>query len=350
MRGTHRIIVQNRRIRYDFEIKRNITVIRGDSATGKTALVDMVREYYENGAGSAIELTCDKQCTVLEGRTWAGQLSMMQDSIVFIDEGNDFVTSDEFAAAIQKTDNYYVLVTREAIPSLPYSVEEIYGIRDSGKYGTLKKTYNEFYHLYQMTDFHQTVNPQKLITEDSNAGFEFFRESAPAMDCDGGMIQTHKYFPLYIKLEGEKIVVFGAGEIAARRAAALARTACELTVIAPECGEEMQRLLDEWRERITYIKDVYRSGSLMEEDMAFVFAATDDAAVNEAIYRECRHRDIHVNVASDHRLCSFYFPATVEDEESGLLIAVASTDASKQTHRQVKELRQKIEDRLVHCE
>ena len=133
MRGTHRISLQNKRIRYDFEIKRNITVIRGDSATGKTALVDMIREHYENGTASAVELTCDKECTVLEGRTWTGQLSMMKDSIVFIDEGNEFVLSDDFASAIRNTDNYYVIVTREGIPSLPYSVEEIYGIRDSGK-------------------------------------------------------------------------------------------------------------------------------------------------------------------------------------------------------------------------
>lgn len=152
MYGTHRIIVQNKRIRYDFEIKRNITIIKGDSATGKTTLVDMIREYFENGAASAVELSCDKECTVLEGRTWSGQLSLMKDSIVFIDEGNDFVMSNEFAAAIQDTDNYYVIVTREGIPSLPYSVDEIYGIRNSGKYGNLKHTYNEFYHLYQETD------------------------------------------------------------------------------------------------------------------------------------------------------------------------------------------------------
>ncbi len=152
MKGTHRIIVQNKRIRYDFLIKRNITVIRGNSATGKTALVDMIREHFENGAASGIELSCDKECTVLDGRTWAGQLSMMKDCIIFIDEGNDFVMSTDFALAIQNTDNYYVIVTRESIPSLPYSVDEIYGIRDSGKYGTLKRTYNEFYHLYQTTD------------------------------------------------------------------------------------------------------------------------------------------------------------------------------------------------------
>lgn len=164
MRGTHRVIVQNKRIRYDFEIKRNITLIRGDSATGKTALVDMIREHYENGSASAVELVCDKECAVLEGRTWFGQLSMMKDSIVFIDEGNDFVMNNDFAAAIQNTDNYYVIVSREGIPSLPYSVDEIYGIRDSGKYGTLKRTYNEFYHLYQKADYHQDVKPEKVIT------------------------------------------------------------------------------------------------------------------------------------------------------------------------------------------
>lgn len=54
--------------------------------------------------------------------------------IIFIDEGNDFVMGNDFASAIQDTDNYYVIVTREGIPSLPYSVDEIYGIRDSGKY------------------------------------------------------------------------------------------------------------------------------------------------------------------------------------------------------------------------
>lgn len=41
-----------------------------------------------------------------------------------------------------------LLVAREGLATLPYSVEEIYGIRDSGKYGSLKRTYNELYHLY----------------------------------------------------------------------------------------------------------------------------------------------------------------------------------------------------------
>lgn len=157
--------------------------------------------------------------------------------------------------------------------------------------------------------------------------------------------QSYQYFPLYVKMDGTYIVIFGAGEIAARRAAVLAKTTCRLTVIAPECGEEMRKLLDAYGERMTYVKDVYRSGCLMDEDMNAVIAATDDPKVNEAIYRECRHRDIYVNVASDHTLCSFYFPATVETED-GLLIAIASGHATEDTHRKVKELREKIESDL----
>ena len=162
MKGKHRIIVQNKRLRYDFEIQRNLTIIRGDSATGKTTLVEMVREYTDNGDESSIELISDKKCYVLQGATWKGQLTDIQDSIVFIDEGNSFVFSDEFSDTIQKTDNYYVIVTREGLPNLPYSAEEIYGIRLSGRYGGLKQQYNEFYHIY---DVRNTLDDDKFLED-----------------------------------------------------------------------------------------------------------------------------------------------------------------------------------------
>ena len=43
MRGKHRVIVSTKRLKYDFELRRNLTIIRGDSATGKTILVDMIQ-------------------------------------------------------------------------------------------------------------------------------------------------------------------------------------------------------------------------------------------------------------------------------------------------------------------
>lgn len=175
MKGSYRIIVQNKRIRYDFEIRRNITIIKGDSATGKTTLIDMIGEYDENGPDSGIDLQADKECVLLEGKRWKSDLADIKDSIVFIDEGNEFVFTDEFAAAVQDTDNYYVIATREGIPSLPYSIEEIYGIRNSGKYGTLKRTYNEFFHLYPADTYKEKLKPDVILTEDSNSGNQFFK-------------------------------------------------------------------------------------------------------------------------------------------------------------------------------
>lgn len=167
MKGRHKVIVATKRLRYEFEVKRNLTVIRGDSATGKTTLVDMIQEHVNNPAGSSVELHCDKACQVLSGILWKEQLSGIRDSIVFIDEGNEFVKSDDFAREIRLTDNYYVIVSRESLSALPYSVEEIYGIRTSGKYGALKQCYHEFYRIYRMEGLGAEVRPEIVVTEDS---------------------------------------------------------------------------------------------------------------------------------------------------------------------------------------
>ena len=84
MTGTHKITIQNKRVHYQFEVHRNITIIKGDSATGKTTLVEMIEEYMNEGANSRITLSCDKKCNVIAGNTWQGQLSEITDSIVFV--------------------------------------------------------------------------------------------------------------------------------------------------------------------------------------------------------------------------------------------------------------------------
>ena len=212
MRGKHRIIVSTKRLNYDFELRRNLTIIRGDSATGKTMLVDMIREFVNNPSGTPVDLVCDKACYVLEGAMWKEQLSGMSDSIVFIDEGNEFIKTVEFAQKIQKTDNYYVIVTREALPSLPYSVEEIYGIRTSGKYGTLKQSYHELYQMYGVDSYEKQVNPDIVITEDSNSGYQFFRQVCEENDLDCESVNGKSNVFHYLNIHrDQKILVIADG-------------------------------------------------------------------------------------------------------------------------------------------
>lgn len=184
MKGIHHIIVQNGNLKYEFDLKRNITILKGNSATGKTTLVEMIQEYLVNGADSGVNLSCDVQCRVLTGNLWKEQLKDVNNSIVFIDEGNRFVKTEEFAEAIRGSSNYYVIVTRENLEMLPISVDEIYGIRSSGKYGGLVPVYHEFYRIY---DFGKKesypIHPEMLLIEDSNSGYEFFSSIAE----DGGI-------------------------------------------------------------------------------------------------------------------------------------------------------------------
>ena len=208
MKGKYRVVVSTKRLKYDFELHRNLTIIQGDSATGKTTMIDMIREFVNNPSGTPVELVCDKKCFVLEGALWKEQLSGISDSIVFIDEGNEFIKTTEFADEIQKTDNYYVIVTRESLPSLPYSVEEIYGIKTSGKYGTLKQSYHEFYQLYGANTYERNINPEIVITEDSNSGYQFFdnvcRENKLGCESMNGKSNVFHYLN---KHKDEKILV-----------------------------------------------------------------------------------------------------------------------------------------------
>ena len=175
MKGMHHIVIQNKRIRFAFSIKRNITIIRGDSATGKTTLFSMIEEYGNLGKDSGVQIQCDKACVAISGKYWQETLENIHDSIVFVDEDSRFLKTKDFAKRIRNSNNYYVLITRENLPALPYSVEEIYGIHCSGRYMNTRQIYNLFYKIYSET------NPGKiliksLITEDSQAGFTFFSQ------------------------------------------------------------------------------------------------------------------------------------------------------------------------------
>ena len=175
MKGSYQIIVQNSLVQFKLHIERNITIIRGDSATGKSTLVEMIRQYGLYGDGSGITLSCKKNCTVLSGLRWKDEIAGIKDSIIFIDEGFNFVSSKEFADVISQTDNYYVIATRETLFCLPYSIKAIYGLKNvtrRSKYQEYDRIYSEFFPLYNDKIIYQ--KPGTIIVEDSNAGYEFF--------------------------------------------------------------------------------------------------------------------------------------------------------------------------------
>ena len=174
MKGKYKVIVRNNKLHYEFEIKRNITIIQGDSATGKTTLINMLRQAENLGESSGVDVLSNVPCRILEGVSWKLILQNTAGTIFFIDEENAFINTEEFASEVRGSDNYFVLITRENLYNLPYSVEEIYGLYASGRYQNTKKIYQQMYRIY--SDIQELpIKPELFIVEDSNSGYEFFK-------------------------------------------------------------------------------------------------------------------------------------------------------------------------------
>lgn len=211
MKGKYHIIVQNSRVKFEFDIKRNITIVRGDSATGKTTLISLIDTYDRLGADSGIELSCARRCLTVNNSNWESILNSVSECIVFIDEENTIIKSDDFARKIKDTNNYYVIITRENLPNLPYSVEEIYGIHTSGKYADMRRTYNSFYQLYNVNEVSDAEKVATVIVEDFNSGYGFFKAVvAESIDCisSGGKTKIKR---TVMDNEGKHLLVIADG-------------------------------------------------------------------------------------------------------------------------------------------
>ena len=74
MKGSHRIIVESRKVKYDFTIKRNITILTGDSGSGKTVLIELIRDYRRYGSDSGVFVSCDRDCRTIDNEDWERQI------------------------------------------------------------------------------------------------------------------------------------------------------------------------------------------------------------------------------------------------------------------------------------
>ena len=70
MKGTHTVVVERAKVKYTLTFKRNISFMRGNSGTGKTTLISMIRDYNDRGQESGVKLSCDVPCETLSGRRW----------------------------------------------------------------------------------------------------------------------------------------------------------------------------------------------------------------------------------------------------------------------------------------
>ena len=111
-------------------------------------------------------------------------------------------------------------------------------------------------------------------------------------------------YPVNLVLDGRPCLVVGGGAVAARKVAGLLACGASVHVVAAQVGPEMSAVSG-----VSIEQRPYRPGEV--EKYRFVVAATDDPAVNRAIYEDGERAGVWVNSADDPDSCSVTLPAVV---------------------------------------
>lgn len=126
-------------------------------------------------------------------------------------------------------------------------------------------------------------------------------------------------FPAFIKLAQRPCLLVGAGEVALQKIPSLLTAEARVRVVAPRIHPEIAALEATGRLDIT-------ERSFAPEDLngAFlVIAATDDPAVNAAVYEAAVERNILCNSVDDPPHCDFYFGSIVARGDLQIAISTA---------------------------
>lgn len=118
------------------------------------------------------------------------------------------------------------------------------------------------------------------------------------------------YFPAFIEIENHPVLVVGGGRTALKKIEVLLEFKADITVIASEFIEEIQKMDSQLVKRLEkpfQVSDV--------EGMHIVVAATESKEVNHVIAEVCRERKILVNAVDQASDCTFIFPSYIKQGE-----------------------------------
>ena len=124
--------------------------------------------------------------------------------------------------------------------------------------------------------------------------------------------------PVNLLVRGRRVVVVGAGKIAARKIEPLLELGAEVHVIAPVVGAQVRSWADE--ARCSVAEREFAPGDL--DGAWLALTATDDPAVNAAVFTAGETARVWVNSADDPANCSFTMMSMVR--RSDLVVAIGT--------------------------
>lgn len=139
-----------------------------------------------------------------------------------------------------------------------------------------------------------------------------------------------KHFPLFMAVDGRRVIVSGAGETAAAKLRLLLKTSANIAVYGADVCEDVQRWADEGRIFLTPRAIAYGEALCA----AFVYCANDDLEEDQRVAMIARACAAPFNIVDNLQESQFITPAIVDRDP--VTVAIATEGAAPVLARQIK--------------
>jgi len=144
------------------------------------------------------------------------------------------------------------------------------------------------------------------------------------------------YFPAFIKLEDQKVLIVGGGKVAQEKSEKLLDFTSDIVLIASEFSTSLLALIK--KNNLEYNCRAYRVGDI--EPFSIVIIAVDSLELQKEIFEESRSLRCFCNAVDSVEYCDFIFPSYIK--ENDLTIAISTSGASPAFAKHFKHYLKKL--------
>lgn len=134
------------------------------------------------------------------------------------------------------------------------------------------------------------------------------------------LIENNFHYPVMLKITGKKCVIIGGGEVAARKLNTLCEAGAEVTVVAPEFCDLLQKAAKKYQCQL--INNCYDAQYLQQAFI--VIAATNDKTVNRQITADA---PLLCNNITEPELSNFTVPSSFTQGDITVALATGGMPA-----------------------
>ena len=145
------------------------------------------------------------------------------------------------------------------------------------------------------------------------------------------------YFPAFIKLDEQNILIVGGGNIAFEKLTHILDFTNNIIIIAKDISEEMLELIK--KNNLVYKKRKYEKNDI--SNINIVIVAVDNILLQKEIYTQCKnYPNCLCNSVDSIDYCDFIFPSYIKKDD--LTIAVSTSGSSPAVAKYLRKFLQDI--------